>query len=266
METVSRMLRVVMQILHPLPGIGDLIALIAIVLLLLGVPGAVAASVAYAGADRIATLSWALASLLGLLFALAFIASYRAQERIDVHVAITPRLEFGPLHPSEEVISVPGTPAITASGSTSTAQLPCLLWRIVLSNVVEGTKATNVNVELAETDPHLPVLPVKLHEKHNDVAPYRQLRDIRHGEPVIFDVIAKAAGHDDIFVWRSDLPDGFGYVYTLSPPEHRIIDDKLKSVGITLTLRVIADPPVRVADQLCRLVLDGTGELSMEML
>ena len=140
------------------------------------------------------------------------------------------------------------------------SQTPVLLWRVELINTAIGTKAANVRVLLEASVPNLGVLPINLHEKHDDPAPFRQLRDMRYGEPVTFDIIANA-GRDSFFFWRSDL--AAGYVYHLSDSEMSIIGKKLKTEGITIRLKAVADPPVSVAEQEYHLVVDGTGSLNM---
>jgi hypothetical protein len=266
----KRILWVAWFALQPLPQLGNWGPVVAAIVLIAGGSGATAASIGLGGADRVSGSLWGILSVCFVLLILLFIATYRLQKRVDDHAASTPKLEFGQPQPSPEVISTRGSSAPIAQVSAYTAavekQIPCLLWRTSLSNVVDGTKACNVNVELASSDPLLPVLPVKLHEKHNDVAPYRQLRDIRSGEPVIFDVVAIAQGPDILFFWRSDLPEGSGYVYALSAPDRKIIDGKLKTTGMMITLRAIADPPVKIEEQDYRLVIDGRGWMLMELL
>ncbi len=262
---MKRLLAVLRRTLAPLPILGDWAWIVGVVVIVLGA-ASYGASVTVAGVDRVASTSWGIALLLGLLMLLLAVAQYRSQEELDRRTATTAKLEFGRPIPSAEVIFGTGPQAhsetVSAFRPTEEIQTPVLLWRVELVNTAIGTKAANVRARLEESVPGLEVLPINLHEKHDDPAPYAQLRDIRYGEPATFDIVANAS-RDSLFFWRSDLSDG--YVYRLSDSEMSIIGKKLKTEGITIRLKAIADPPVSVAEQEYHLVVDGTGSLNMTL-
>lgn len=262
LTVLRRTLTVLRRTLEPLPILGDSAWVIGVLIIALGA-GPLGASVTAAGADYVPSTAWGSYLLLAIVAVLLLIAAYRTQEELDQHAADTPRLVFDEPEASEETIY--SRTALVPWDQVGPVvreeqKMPVLLWRIALKNVVDGTKACNVRVLLAESTPPLQVLPIDLHEKHDDTSPWRQFRDIRHGEPVIFDVVGKAEP-DELFFWRSDL--SATYVYQVSHTERQIIDEELKTSGITITLRAIADPPVKVAEQEYRLVIDGTGQLNV---
>jgi len=117
------------------------------------------------------------------------------------------------------------------------------LWRVDLTNREPGTKAENVAVRLVETIPDLGLPPIDLHETHDNTPPYKTRRDVRHGEPISFDVIAFEGDPDsEIFLYRSDL--GSSYTHRLSDGERQVVRKTLREQnGIVLVLRAVADPP-----------------------
>ncbi len=166
-----------------------------------------------------------------------------------------PMLEFGEPRPA------PGTPLYDDAGTLITN---VKLWRVPLSNVARGTKARGVKVEIAAIAPHLPVIPVELHKFHDDFPPFSRDHDVRFGDPLILDIVAKRDGYDEFFLWRSDLPAGMGYVYPLSTPELRALVPALRADGVLVTLRAVPDPPAEIAQHDYRLRIDGAGEFLME--
>ncbi len=135
------------------------------------------------------------------------------------------------------------------------------LWRVELANTEPDTLAHEVKVRL-ESDPPLAIFPVSVHEKHDNNPPYRQERDVRHGEPIEFDIIAKGIDNDRVYIVRSDM--GQGYVHQLSDSEQDAIRDKLFGNGWTLILRAVADPPAQGHVMSYRAVVDGVGKLRLE--
>lgn len=135
------------------------------------------------------------------------------------------------------------------------------LWRVELANTEPETVAKGAKVRL-ESDPTLPVFPVSVHEKHDNNAPYRQERDVRYGEPIEFDLIAKGTDNDSVYMLRSDM--GEGYVHQLSQLEREAIRARLWENGWTLILRVVADPPAQGHVMSYRAVVDGDGKLRLE--
>lgn len=139
--------------------------------------------------------------------------------------------------------------------------LPVQLWRVELADTEPETIARRVRVRL-ESDPPLPVFPVSVHEKHDNNPPYRQERDVRYGEPIEFDIIAKGIDNDSLYIVRSDM--GEGYLHQLSDSEREAIGDRLWGNGWTLILRAVADPPAQGHIMSYRAVVDGDGKLSLE--
>jgi hypothetical protein len=165
-----------------------------------------------------------------------------------------PTLQFGEPSPSRETIyDHQGRPMAAV-----------ILYRVELTNISEGTKAINVSIQLAKSVPALPVLPVEIHKFHDDERPYTQSHEVRYGQPIILDVFAKATDADEFFLWRSDLPDGYGYVYHLSPPEKNSISDSLRHEGLIITLKAVPDPPARFEEQSYTLLLDAHDNLAMK--
>jgi hypothetical protein len=140
------------------------------------------------------------------------------------------------------------------------------LYRVPLSNTVPGTKAINVSIHLEESAPPLNVLPVNIHRCHDDDRPYTKKHEVRHGEPIILDVIAKQSDADEFFLWRSDLPEGNAYIYPLSPPERDAIVPALRGEGMIVTLRAVPDPPATFSEQSYKVLIDPTNKFSMERL
>lgn len=134
------------------------------------------------------------------------------------------------------------------------------LWRVELANTEPETIARRARVRL-ESDPGLPVLPVSVHEKHDNTPPYKEDRDVRYGEPIQFDIIAKGIDNDNLYIVRSDMGDG--YVYQLSESEREAIRDKLWGDGWTLILRAVADPPARGHVMSYRAVVGSDGKLRL---
>lgn len=166
-------------------------------------------------------------------------------------------LEFG--EPFSETIG------IYRDGVTLVAR--ALIWRVPLRNVVEGSKATNVTPQLARSTPVLPVLPVGLHQYHDDNAPYRCTHDIRHGEPIFLDVIAKIVDADEFVLWRCDLPQPqYSFIYQMSGPEKAVVLPAIRGSGLILTLSAVPDPPAKFAEQSYRVFLDSRGEFRMTKL
>ncbi len=131
------------------------------------------------------------------------------------------------------------------------------LWRVNLENIVEGTVARRVSVQLTKSIPPLPVLPIDLHKFHDDVPPFTRSHDIRFGEPLTLDIIAAAdSGSDALFLWRSDLPQNYAYVYALSEPEMQAVVGEgtaafglRRPFGLMITLRAVPDPPAKIVQQ-----------------
>jgi hypothetical protein len=167
-----------------------------------------------------------------------------------------PEVHFGDPSPSRETIYDPmGRPIVTVT-----------LYRVPLSNTVPGTKAINVSIHLEESAPPLNVLPVNIHRCHDDDRPYTKKHEVRHGEPIILDVIAKQSDADEFFLWRSDLPEGNAYIYPLSPPERDAIVPALRGEGMIVTLRAVPDPPATFSEQSYKVLIDPTNKFSMERL
>jgi len=101
-----------------------------------------------------------------------------------------------------------------------------------------------------------------VHEKHDNNPPYRQERDVRSGEPIEFDIIAKGSDNDSVYIVRSDM--GQGYVHQLSESEREAIRARLWGNGWTLILRAVADPPAQGHIMSYRAVIDGDGKLRLE--
>ena len=187
------------------------------------------------------------------------------QGNVNIYVYLTGSLPVNP-DPGPPVLrfgdpqATPKTPLYDKDGNLITN---VTLWRVQLENTVEGTKARGVTAELAASAPPLNVLPLQLHKFHDDYPPFTRTHEIRFKDPLILDVIAKRDGFDQFFFWRSDLAEGAGYVYPLSPPEVAAILPALRGKGVVITLKAIPDPPARSIEQDYRLFIDGTDELVM---
>lgn len=165
-------------------------------------------------------------------------------------------LEFG--EPEQQVVHLIDTRTGLDRGRV-------LLWRVTVTNRIEGTCARQTTIRLAKSEPTIPVLPVDLHRYHNDERPYDKRHDIRYGEPVTVDVIGKDVKVDRFFLWRSDLPSHYGdYIYPLSDSEKRIVFDALLEDGIVITLRAVPDLPAKFVEQSYRVFRAGDGQLAME--
>ena len=139
------------------------------------------------------------------------------------------------------------------------------LWRVTVTNRIEGTCAQQTTIRLAKSEPPIPVFPVDLHRYHNDERPYDKKHDIRYGEPVTVDVIGKDVKVDRFYLWRSDLPPHYGdYIYPLSDSEKKIVFDALLEDGMVITLRAVPDVPAKFVEQSYRVFRAGDGELAME--
>jgi hypothetical protein len=168
-----------------------------------------------------------------------------------------PKLEFG--DPLAETIG------IYRDGGNLVAN--ARIWRVPLRNTVDGSKATNVTPQLARSSPVLPVLPVGIHQYHDDNAPYKCRHEIRYGEPIFLDVIAKVVGADEFVLWRCDLPQPqYSYIYHMSGPEKAIVLPAVRGPGLTLTLAAVPDPPAKFVEQSYRVFLDRDGQLQMQKL
>ncbi len=113
-----------------------------------------------------------------------------------------------------------------------------------------------------ESDPPLAVFPVSVHERQDNILPYRQERDVRYGEPIEFEIIGKAIDRDTLYFLRSDVGDN--NLYQMGRSEQEPIRDKLFGNGWTLILRAVADPPAQGHIMSYRAIVDGDGELRLE--
>ncbi len=204
--------------------------------------------------------------VIALLSGLAVVVAFRAADFVW-NVAVAPyRMRIEELE--EERASPPATRAATlqfgepklyrnesiraTAGGGIATQIGVQLWRVPLGNLEPDTKAENVVVKLVQTIPDIGLPAVDLHEAHDNGAPYRRTRDIRHGEPIMFDVVASYVGPQSeyIYLYRSDLGDS--YAYRLSEYENNVVRGALwnpgggsSSEGLTLVLQAFPDPPAK---------------------
>lgn len=214
-----------------------------VVVLLLGMPS-VAGLLTASFAQAVPGIGGGIAALAVLFSLLMFWAAYRLQGELDEREEHTPSLEFGdPEEFSNEIID--GTPG--------------KLWRVPLVNSKPNSRANNVKAWLYGAEPNLAVLPVSLHEMHDNTLPFRQQRNVRYGEPIVFDVVSEDLANDSVFyLFRSDGD--------LQTPDHMMSEDDGITVmaaavtgGWGLTLRAVADPPTRGIEQRYVLFQSNTG-------
>jgi hypothetical protein len=136
------------------------------------------------------------------------------------------------------------------------------LYRITLENQTVNSRADNVRVRGSVKGIPLPTF--DLHETHDNAAPFRQQRPVRHDEAIDFDLIAKENEHYQLFLWRADV--GISQVYRLSHDEHDALQSEYLGEGFILTVTIVADPPAKVSHQSYqyRVRLLSGSELSVE--
>lgn len=173
------------------------------------------------------------------ILALSLVTGYRLLLENDQHKQRTPVLHFGDAHPSDETVD----------------ETPATLWRVRLENTQVNTQAENVRVRLESSEPPLKILPVSLHEMHDNRTPFRKQRNIAYGEPIVFDFISQDWGQKELFyVFRSDtaleVPDDMMDIKT----GNIILDAARSSGGFKFKLRAISNPPARGIEQAYRLI------------
>lgn len=167
-----------------------------------------------------------------------------------------PTLELG--EPQSEVVGL-------YNKETGSSRGDVRIWRIPVTNVAEKTCAERTTIRLVKSEPPLPVLPVDLHRYHDDERPFDKRHDIRHGEPVIVDVIGRDVKMDRFYLWRSDLPAHYAdYIYPLSDSEKQIVFDALLKDGMVITLRAVPDVPAKFVERSYRVFRGSNGQLAME--
>lgn len=140
------------------------------------------------------------------------------------------------------------------------------LYRLAISNVQRDSEALNVQVKLTLSRPDLTnILPVSLHETHNDTPPYKTSRSLGYGAPLLIDVVAKDKAGSRLFLYRSDLPyieelGGDQYVFPIPPSS---VPDMAKA-SFFFRVSVYADSLGSPTERDYRVFIDAAGEFKME--
>lgn len=161
-----RPFRLIWFIMHPLPFIWDWLAVLAAVLIVLGVPSVVGASVAN-GATQVSGVAWGVATLLGVLLLLAFIAALRLQGTVD-------KIEGGSGRSNLKLLFGSGPPFVENQNAvTDNGPLFQKVFRVGVKNESDRS-ILRVTVELEKIEPRvLHGVPLPLHWM-NDNPPDQQ--------------------------------------------------------------------------------------------
>lgn len=135
------------------------------------------------------------------------------------------------------------------------------LWRVIITNEVVGTVARNVRLILSRSEPDIGLPPVDLHETRDNRDPPRRSRDLRYGEPIVFDVVAKRIGSGAIYLCRGDLTEG--YAYKLSELEMQRIEKALYGNGVLLFIHCVGDPPTKLVERQHVFRVNGSEHLEL---
>lgn len=128
------------------------------------------------------------------------------------------------------------------------------LWRIDLTNEVEGTEATEVRITV-DSEPKLSLLPVKLHEKHDNNPPYREIHRVAYREQKFFDLLGRDSASGMILVYRADSGDEF-YVWQLPSEETA---SQLARDGIKFKVEAFGAAPTKAVERWFMAKADPSG-------
>jgi hypothetical protein len=233
-----RSLRSLFEPFTHLPETGK--GLVEIALFVMAAAGGPIATYAAAFSDEFKASDWGIGRVLTAasisLFVMAFLAIYRLQRFVEQYEEKTPTLAFGEAveYHAEIIDSTPGK-----------------LWRVPITNVQRNSVARSAQVRLTRSNPSLPLLPVTLHQMHDNIAPFKENRDLRFSEPVVMDIVGQNLANPRIFyVFRADLgdhSDQVGLDFTLND-EGRIWP-AVHNDGWRLRLEAHADPPAAPIEQ-----------------
>lgn len=142
---------------------------------------------------------------------------------------------------------------------------PAVLWRIPVTNSGYAETARNVEVTLNSCDvSEVKLLPVTLHKMHDNPpggTAYQRLWNLRPKERVLFDLLGFS--DEQYYLYRSDGDSTRqqGPEWMLSTNESDALTRRqfTEEVGVRLTVRVIADPPIKGVER--DYILEGGATL-----